>query len=45
MSKNRYNYEALNNEGIKYAKAGKLTEAKSSFLNAIKLKVIIIKPI
>ncbi len=37
MLKNRYNYEGLINEGINYARAGKLAEAKSSFLNAIKL--------
>ena len=33
MSKNKDNYEALINDGIKNAKKGKLDEAKLSFLN------------
>ena len=37
MSKNKDNYDALINDGIKNAKKGKLDEAKSSFLNAIEL--------
>ena len=37
MSKNKDNYEALINDGIKNAKKGKLDEAKSYFLNAIEL--------
>ncbi len=37
MSKNKDNYDALINDGIKNAKNGKLDEAKSSFLNAIEL--------
>ncbi len=37
MSKNKDNYEALINEGIKNARIGKLDEAKSSFINAIEL--------
>ena len=37
MSKNKDNYDALINDGIKNAKKGKLDDAKSSFLNAIEL--------
>ena len=37
MSKNKGNYEALINDGIKNARIGKLDEAKSSFINAIEL--------
>ena len=37
MSKNKDNYDALINDGIKNAKKGKLDEAKSFFLNAIEL--------
>ncbi len=37
MLKNRDNYQALMNDGIKNAKMGNFDEAKSSFINAIKL--------
>ena len=37
MLKNKDNYEALIQDGIKNAKIGKLDSAKSSFLNAIEL--------
>ncbi len=37
MLKNKDNYEALINDGIKNASIGKLDKAKSSFLNAIEL--------
>ena len=37
MLKNKDNYDALINDGIKNAKKGKLDEAKLSFLNAIEL--------
>ena len=39
MLENKHNYEALIGDGIKNAKIGKLDEAKSSFLNAIKLNI------
>ena len=37
MLKNKHNYEALINDGIKNARIGKLDNAKSLFLNAIEL--------
>ena len=40
MLKNRDNYEALINNGIKNAREGKLDEAKSSFLKAVELNSI-----